>query len=287
FGGGRVAYNVIDARQSYTQDVVQKGAAAVAGAAALERSVHLSYEMVALSPAACEELGVELSAEDRARAHVEMSGRRGLGVKADDLINAIEASALREVETRHPELSDDERRQTAHAIAVGALRYFLLKWTRNTLIAFDFKEALSFEGETGPYCQYAAVRANSIFRKLDDGARAASESFVASAATGENASAQVRQVFAGEGGDELWSLVALASRLDDVIAQSAQQAEPAHLAKYAFTLARAFNLFYHRHRIIAETDAARRAVLVQIAALVRDRLTDALATLGISVPERM
>jgi arginyl-tRNA synthetase len=287
FGGGRIVYNVIDARQSYTQDVVQKGTAAVAGGAAHESSVHLSYEVVALSPAACEELGLELSAEDRARPHIEMSGRKGLGVKADDLINTIEASALREVEARHAELSDDEKRETAHTIAVGALRYFLLKWTRNTVIAFDFKEALSFEGETGPYCQYAAVRANSIFRKLDDASRAASESFVARAATDENGAAQIREAFAGEGGDELWSLAALAARLDEAVTQSAQQAEPAHLAKYAFQLARAFNLFYHRHRIIAETDAARRAVLVVIAALARDQLTSALTILGIGVPERM
>jgi arginyl-tRNA synthetase len=287
FGGGRVVYNVIDTRQSYTQDVVQKGTAAVAGGAAHEASVHLNYEVVALSPAACEELGLELSAEDRARPHIEMSGRKGLGVKADDLIDTIEASARREVEARHAEASDDEKQSTAHAIAVGALRYFLLKWTRNSIIAFDFKEALSFEGETGPYCQYAAVRANSILRKLDEAGRAAATNFVSGAATGGDAADEVRRVFGDESGDELWSLVMLASRLDDAIAQASSQAEPAHLAKYVFQLARAFNLFYHRHRIIVEEDAARRSVLIIIAGIARDRLTAGLTTLGIDVPERM
>jgi arginyl-tRNA synthetase len=282
FGGGRVVYNVIDTRQSYTQDVVQKGTAAVAGGAAREASVHLSYEVVALSPAACEELGIELSAEDRARPHIEMSGRKGLGVKADDLIDRIEADALREVETRHPELPEDERRKTAHAVAVGALRYFLLKWTRNSIIAFDFKEALSFEGETGPYCQYAAVRANSIFRRLDGAALRSAREFVA----GDDP-AEVRRVLGGEAGDELWSLVTLASRLDESVAQAASTAEPAQLAKFVFQLARAFNLFYHRHRILAEEDAARRAVLVNVASIVRDQLTRGLATLGIDVPEKM
>src|ERR1700730_17655291 len=124
--------------------------------------------MVALSVAACDELGIDLSSEDRARPFIEMSGRKGLGVKADDLIDRLENDALREVESRHPELSQEERLATAHEIAVGALRYFLLKFTRTSVIVFDFKEALSFEGETGPYCQYAAVRANSIFRKLDE-----------------------------------------------------------------------------------------------------------------------
>jgi arginyl-tRNA synthetase len=287
FGGGRIVYNVIDTRQSYTQEVVQQGTAAVASQAAHEASVHLDYEVVALSPAACEELGIELSAEDRARTHIEMSGRRGLGVKADDLIDRIEASALAEVAARHPELAEDERGKTAHVIAVGALRYFLLKWTRNSIIAFDFKEALSFEGETGPYCQYAAVRANSIFRKLDDASRAGAAQFIGGAANDESAAGEIRGVFSGEGGDELWSLVSLGSRLTDALAQAASQAEPAHLAKYAFQLARAFNLFYHRHRIIAEEDAARRHVLIGVASLARDRLTDALATLGIDVPDRM
>jgi arginyl-tRNA synthetase len=284
FGAGQTVYNVIDSRQSYTQEVVRRGVAAVAPEVGEAASVHLSYAMVALSPAACAELGIELSEEDRARPFVEMSGRKGLGVKADDLINRLEENALRETVSRHPELSEDEQRVAAHAVAVGALRYFLLKWTRNSLIAFDFQEALSFEGETGPYCQYAAVRANSIFRKLDEAELSGARAFVASAT---DDAAQLRAVFDGEGGDELWSLVTLAARLDDVVAQSAQQAEPAVLAKYAFQLARAFNLFYHRHRIIAEENPARRAALVTIADFVRRQLTRALSTLGIHVPERM
>ncbi len=287
FGHGKRVYNVIDSRQSYTQDVVRRGAAAVAPEVGEEGSVHLAYEMVALSPAACEEMGFELSPEDRTRSHVEMSGRKGLGVKVDDLINTLEASALREVEARHADLSDAEKRETAHAIAVGALRYFLLKWTRNSLIAFDFKEALSFEGETGPYCQYAAVRANSIFRKLDAASRDEARAFVGAAAVDGERKTEVSRILGGEGGDELWSTVSLAARLDDAVEQAATQEEPAHLAKYTFQLARAFNLFYHRHRILNEEDAVRRAVLIQTAELVRGQLTRALATLGIEVPERM
>src|SRR4030095_15136520 len=157
FGGGAIVYNVIDSRQSYPQEIVKKGVAAIVPELGEGASVHLSYEMVALSPAACCELVIPLSDEDRKRPYIEMSGRKGLGVKADDLIDRLEADALAEVRGRHPELDAQQQRETAHAIAVGALRYFLLKFTRNTVIAFDFKEALSFEGETGPYCQYAAV----------------------------------------------------------------------------------------------------------------------------------
>jgi arginyl-tRNA synthetase len=279
FGGGEIVYNVIDSRQSYPQDIVRKGVAAIVPEFGEKASVHLSYEMVALSPGACEELGIELSDEDRKKPYIEMSGRKGLGVKADDLINRLESDALEEVRTRHPDLAGAEQRATAHEIAVGALRYFLLKFTRNSVIAFDFKEALSFEGETGPYCQYAAVRANSIFRKLD----ANSDRAVLRAEDSD----RIKSILSGETGDEVWSLLVLAARLEEANAQAAAGAEPAVLAKYTFNLAKAFNLFYHRHRIIAEEDDVKRAVLITVADYTRGQLIKALGTLGISVPERM
>jgi len=303
FGGGAIVYNVIDSRQSYPQEIVRKGVAAVVPEMGEEASVHLSYEMVALSPAACEQLGIELSDEDQKRPYIEMSGRKGLGVKADDLISRLESDALAEVKTRHPDLAADNQRETAHAIAVGALRYFLLKFTRNTVIAFDFKEALSFEGETGPYCQYAAVRANSIFRKLEASKASVSDGLSVRTESGSDriepdARAEahnlvkarthdVASILEGEAGDEIWSLLMLAARLEESNAQAAASAEPAFLAKYAFNLARAFNLFYHRHRIIAEENKVRRAVLIAVANYTRRQLTAALATLGIGVPERM
>lgn len=298
FGAGAIVYNVIDTRQSYPQEIVKRGVAAIVPELGAEASVHLSYEMVALSPAACDELGIELTEEDRKRPYIEMSGRKGLGVKADDLINRLEADALAEVKTRHADLSEDEQRATAHAIAVGALRYFLLKFTRNSVIAFDFKEALSFEGETGPYCQYAAVRANAIFRKL--GARQAGSLSTESSSDridehpiaetrnviSENAD-EIRKIFEAESGDDIWSLFMLAARLEEANAQAAANAEPAFLAKYTFNLAKAFNLFYHRHRIIGEEDLAKQSVLILVAEYTRRQLTAALATLGIDVPERM
>jgi arginyl-tRNA synthetase len=288
FGGGAIVYNVIDSRQSYPQDIVRKGVAAIVPEFGEKASVHLSYEMVALSPAACEELGIKLSAEDRKKPYIEMSGRKGLGVKADDLINRLESDAWEEVKTRHPDLGEPEQRETAHAIAVGALRYFLLKFTRNSVIAFDFKEALSFEGETGPYCQYAAVRANSIFRKLAVGGGSVESNPLDDANDlVKNRKSDVAGVFTAEAGDEIWSLLMLAARLDETNAQAAASAEPAVLAKYTFNLAKAFNLFYHRHRIIAEENEVKRAVLIAVADYSRRRLIEALGTLGISVPERM
>jgi arginyl-tRNA synthetase len=238
--------------------------------------------MVALSPAAAEELGFQLSDEDRAKSFIEMSGRKGLGVKADDLIDRLETDALAEVEARHPDAPDAEKRHIAKQIAVGALRYFLLKFTRNTVIVFDFKEALSFDGETGCFCQYSAVRANSIFRKLEQ----KGETVQSCIARLQNESA-VAEVFSGEIGDDIWSMAATAARLEETIQQAANANEPAILAKYSFNLAKAFNLFYRNHKIISEPNEARRAVLVAVADMSRRALTAALNTMGIEVPEKM
>ena len=287
FGGGVTVYNVIDSRQSYPQEIVARGVAAVVPEIGEDASVHFSYEMVALSPAACEELGIELSDEDRSRPYIEMSGRKGLGVKADDLINQLEAGALTEVEKRNPDLSENDKKSTAHEVAVAALRYFLLKFTRNTVIAFDFKEALSFEGETGPYCQYAAVRTNSIFRKLSNETVAAADALIEQVASDSALQARVAEVLSGEGGTEIWSLLMLSQQFDEVIAQCRNSAEPANLAKYTFSLARSFSRFYHDHRIITEEDEVRRGVLIAVTKVIRTQLTNALGILGIKVPEQM
>ena len=287
FGGGITVYNVIDSRQSYPQEIVARGVAAVVPEIGEDASVHFSYEMVALSPAACEELGIELSEEDRARPYIEMSGRKGLGVKADDLINQLEAGALAEVEKRNPDLSGEDKKTTAHEVAVAALRYFLLKFTRTTVIAFDFKEALSFEGETGPYCQYAAVRTNSIFRKLGNETVAAADALMKEVVGDAALQARVTEVLSGDAGTEIWSLLMLSQQLDDVIAQCRNSAEPANLAKYTFSLARAFSRFYHDHRILTEPDDVRRAVLIAVTKIIRTQLTAALSILGIKVPEQM
>src|SRR5215213_7021411 len=287
FGGGVTVYNVIDSRQSYPQEIVARGVAAVVPEIGEDASIHLSYEMVALSPAACAELGIELSEEDRARPYIEMSGRKGLGVKADDLINQLEAGALTEVEKRNPDLSVDEKKATAHDVAVAALRYFLLKFTRNTVIAFDFKEALSFEGETGPYCQYAAVRTNSIFRKLANETVAAADALIEQVDVDSSLQARVADVLSGESGTEIWSLLMLSQQFDEVIAQCRNSAEPANLAKYTFSLARSFSRFYHDHRIITEEDEVRRGVLIAVTKVIRTQLTTSLGILGITVPEQM
>ena len=270
-------YNVIDARQAYPQDVVAEGLRLLGHSEAAKNSIHLSYSFVVLTPRCATELGYELSPEDAKRPFVDMSGRKGFGVKADDLMDKLEEATLNEVRQRHPEMSEKEQKRTAHAIALGALRFFLLKVTRNSIIAFDFKDALSFEGETGPYCQYAVVRIRGIRRK---GAEAATQ------ATKLNADDAKRFLSEADAAD-LWELLLGAGSLDYSVEAAIATQEPAFVAKYAFQLAQAFNNFYHKHHILSEADEQKRAFLLQLTELVETQLVRALSLLGIEAPEKM
>ncbi len=282
FGKAAIVYNVIDARQAYLQNVVTAGLRAVGYEEQAARSVHFSYEIVALTPRCAAELGYTLSEEDAKKPYVEVSGRKGLGVKADDLLDRLEAAARAEVDERHPDTPDVERAAIAHSIAIGALRYFLLKFTRTATIAFDFKDALSFEGETGPYCQYAVVRARNIFRKLRD----QQPDFDVSSLENVDANAAA-DLFGGPDGNAFWELAFLAASLDTQIDDAVGAQEPAFVAKYAFQLAQAFNLFYHHHHILTESDPAKKKFLLQLSRLVEVQLVAALELLGIESPEKM
>ena len=280
FGRAGAVYNVIDTRQSYLQQLLKDALAAIDRPDAAERSVHVSYEMVALSHATARLLGYEADPGER-RPFVEVSGRKGLGVKADDLIDRVTAAARHEVASRHDDLDDAEADRIAAIIAVAAVRYFMIKFSRGKLIVFDIEEALSFEGESGPYLQYAAVRATNILRKLE--ARDGLDDAALAAALADLPGAPLDDPQAGE----LWGLVLEASRLDEMADQAVRAIELSVLAKYAFSLARAFHTFYHRCPVIAEE---RREVRLWRAAgvlYVLRQLTRALDLMGCEVPPRM
>jgi arginyl-tRNA synthetase len=279
FGSGDRVYNVIDVRQSYLQDIVQRGVALLASEEARNRSHHFSYEMVALTPATCRELGFPVSPEEEKKPYLEVSGRKGLGVKADDLLDALEEKAGAEVAKRNPELSTSAQKELAAAIARGALRYFMIKFTKNKVIAFDFSEALSFEGDSGPYLQYAAVRAAKILAKAGLAAEITA-----------SPPRDLEALFASlppEEAEDLWSLVLAASDLDDVASTVIRNEEPAHLARHALNQAQAFNAFYHRYRVLNEPDENRRALRLLAVEIFHQQHVKALGLMGIPVPERM
>ncbi len=275
-------YNVIDARQAEAQNTVIEALRGLGHNDAADHYTHFSYEMVALTPRCAAELGYQLSDEDKARPYIEVSGRKGFGVKADDLLDRLIASAKAEVDPRHPQLSDQERRSIATQIAIGALRYFMLKYTKPSVIAFDFKDALSFEGETGPYAQYAVVRATNIFRKGGFDPDKFSQD------TSNHLSAEdFGKSLAGESGNEIWELWLAAAKTAYVVDQCIATTEPAYLAKHAFQLAQLFNYFYHRHPILNEADEGRKKFLLATVAVVRRELMRTLVVLGITVPPVM
>ena len=282
FGGAGAVFNVIDVRQSYLQKLLKQALVAIGHAGEAERSVHFWYEMVALTHNTARQLGYTLSAEDAARPFVEVSGRKGLGVKADDLLDVLTKKAGEEVAKRNPNLPPEGARRIAEAIAVAAVRYFMVRFSRGKVIAFDIDEALNFEGESGPYLQYAVVRANNIFQKLRDREEVGEAEFLsplASTPTGE---------LDGEPeGHDLWALVLEAARLDEVAEQAVRTLEFSVLAKYAFGLAQTFNAFYHRFPILNEPrDDARRWRAAAVSYF-RNQLTGALSLMGIPVPPRM
>jgi arginyl-tRNA synthetase len=282
FGDVAEIYNVIDARQSEAQNTVIEALRGLGHDEAADRYTHFSYEMVALTPRCAAELGYQLSDEDKARSWIEVSGRKGFGVKADDLLDALITSARREVDARHLELSEADRGGIATQIAIGALRYFMLKFTKPSVIAFDFKDALSFEGDTGPYAQYAVVRASNIFRKggLD------AENFVRNAAS-HVSTEDFAKYLAGEAGNDIWELWLAAAKTSYIVSQCIATTEPAYLAKHGFQLAQLFNTFYHRYPILSETDEGRKKFLLATAGVVRRELIRVLAAMGITVPPVM
>ena len=277
FGAAALVHHVIDARQSYTQQVVQEAVARLTSETDRARTRHLSYEMVALTPATAEALGLGAAAGDGA---VEVSGRKGIGIKADDFLDALLERAGREVAARNPDLPAGERRVVALAIAVGALRYLMVRVTKNQLIVFDLEEALSLEGATGPYLQYAAVRAAKILARIGRALPAAPPS----------PPEGFDDLLAGRDPEEaadLWVLLRGALGLREAAAAAAASEDPQVLARWAYEGAQRFNGFYHRYRIAGEPDAAARSLRTYAVETFFAQHREGLSLLGIPVPERM
>ena len=283
FGHASATYNVIDVRQSYLQKLLKQALRTLGYTEQADRATHFSYEMVALSNATARTLGYLAAGDpDDKRGFVDVSGRKGQGVKADDLVDTLVSRAEAEVARRNPEFSAGEHRRIAEMIAVAAVRYFMVKYSRTKIIAFDIDEALAFEGESGPYLQYAVVRAQNIFAKLRE------REALDEAAVFDRLAAAAPAELTGQGGShDLWALILEASRLDEVVEQVVRTLEFSVLAKYAFGLAQMFNGFYHRYPILNEEQIDARLWRAAGVAYFRAQLTRALDVMGIGVPPRM
>jgi arginyl-tRNA synthetase len=283
FGSASSVYNVIDSRQAYLQKIVAQGLRSLGFEEQAGRSIHFAYEMVALSPKSLKELDYDVREEDKDRTFLEVSGRKGLGVKADDLLDRLEEKALAEVSRRNPELSPEARASIARDIASGALRYFMLKFARNSLIIFDFEEALSFEGETGPYLQYTWVRLSSIFRKLAEREGFGPEEVRALIQASDYS---IDRLASPEAGD-FWELAAYAAKFEEHVLHSILSLEFSHLAKFTFNLCQRTNAYYHLYSILNENDGELKKLRIAAVYYVREILEKALGLMGIPLPEKM
>ncbi|HET9212347.1 MAG TPA: DALR anticodon-binding domain-containing protein, partial [Thermoanaerobaculia bacterium] len=274
FGNAWRVFNVIDVRQSYLQKIVRAGLQALGHPSEAERSIHFAYEMVALSPATARQLGfLEEAEEDKA---LEMSGRKGIGVKADDLIDQLELKAREEIAKRNRDLGDAELDGLAHQIATAALRFFMVKATNNRVIAFDFDEALSFEGESGPYLQYSLVRAKNIRRRLQ-------QEGIAADVFPEEVAALPEEVWS----EDLWDLILEVAQTGETVEKAAESLELSLIARHALDVAQRFNALYHRHPILQEQDPQVRAARLATVQIFRRGLESLGELLGIPVPEKM
>jgi arginyl-tRNA synthetase len=283
FGAGDVVYNVIDVRQSYLQRVVKQGLASLGHTKQADRSIHFAYEMVALSPKTAVEIKPDLllSDDEKQKSWLDMSGRRGLGVKADDLLDRLESKAAEEVGARHEDLSREEQLGIARQLSIGALRYYMLRYTKNKVVAFDIDDALAFEGETGPYCQYAVVRVRRILDKM-------SQRFGESPERWRSRALEARfSAVPEEAALEHWRLVQKAAALPETIRAAVDTLELATVAKYAFELAQEINAFYHKHSVLNEPEEAVRLARLGVMLAAERSLLDVLELMGVPVPERM
>ncbi len=283
FGRASKVFNVIDVRQAYLQRIVAQGLRALGYKEQADKSIHFSYEMVALSPKSLKELGMEVGERDKEKSFYEVSGRKGIGVKADDLLDRLESKALAEVEKRNPELSQEEKENMARQIACGALRYFMLKFARNSLLIFDFDEALNFEGETGPYLQYTGVRLSSIFRKLEE-----REGFGSAELQSLRQSNHLplHSLSEKEMAD-FWDLVIYAAQFEEAIFQAISTLELSHLAKFAFNLCQKINAYYHVYPVLNEKNEAWKKIRILTISYVLEILKKLLNLMGIPLPEKM
>jgi arginyl-tRNA synthetase len=274
FGGAERVINVIDARQSYLQRIVRAGLQALGYADEAERSIHFAYEMVSLSPATARQFG--FLGEDEEGRSLEMSGRKGIGVKADDLLDLLESKSRQEISSRNRDLDDDELETLSRQIATAALRLFMVKATTTRLLVFDLDEALNFEGESGPYVQYSAVRADNIGRKL-------AERGMRRSLSPEQAAALDPELLA----DDLWDLVWSVAQIEEVLAKAAETLELSLAARLAIDLATKFNALYHRHPILQEENEGVRDARLATVQVFRRGLDELAGILGLPIPARM
>ena len=253
--------NVIDCRQSYTQQIVYECLGKLGYEKESENSVHLGYEVVVLSAKAAKELGMDTEGSSQ----VAMSGRKGLGVKGDDLIDIMKRKIGEKV--------TDEK--SLDVLACAAVRYFMSRTTNNKILVFDFEDALKTTGDSGIYCEYAHARACSVLSKAGevcfDGA------------------APVKVTETEK------ALIDKLAEFPQILEKAAEELSPAPVTRYALELASVFTAFYEnpdpseekRVAFINIADPELRRFRLALVAAFRQVMKNALDSIGIEAIEKI
>lgn len=270
FGRADRVINVIDIRQKYLQDVLRLSLDKLGYSNQAENSVHFDYEVVALSAAAAKELGVNVDDSDE-KGIFAMAGRRGIGVKADDLVNRVIAKATEEVAKRHPEQDHQQNLELGHQIAIAAIRYYMIRYNMNSLIVFDFAEALNMQGNTGPYLQYAHARANNILERAK----------TSGLEPGTDLPLGLELTLPEK------ELIKRLYELPETVEKAAEALAPSQLTDYVYQLASTFMSFYETTQVLNAPDLETKLYRLGLVLRYRDLLKEALNLLGIPAPNRM
>ncbi len=260
FGHAQKAINVIDVRQAYPQQVVYESLRRLGFPQQADNSTHVSYEVVTLSKATAASLGIDTS---DGRSFYAMSGRKGIEIKADDLINE---AVRRMQEVRKQDVKADLPEETASVLAASAIRYFMIRFGLQQIIALDIDEALRPNGDTGVYLQYAYARANSIQRRLQEAGYEMPDFLV-------DLPEQLEQ--------SEWELLRHIDAYPRKLAEASESLVPSTLSTYVYELAAHFSDFYeHTPPILKETNEHIKAFRASLVRATVQTMDNALRVLG-------
>ena len=254
FGSASKIITVIDNRQEYPQEMVKYALQSIGYEEQYKNYNHLSYGVVNLSSATAKELGLDVDSEKGSYA---MSGRKGIGVKAKDILRLLEEK-VKEAGTE----SDFS------AVAVGALKHYMLKFNTSTEIIFDYTDALNLKGNTGPYLQYSFARANNIL------AKAGKQNYA------------YDEALKFEMDENTFNLIKLMGEWNGVLEKASKDLILSYIADYAFRLSSAFHKFYETNNVL-KSDAALMAFRLVIVKSYINTIKDVLDVMGIESLESM
>ncbi|HEY9407478.1 MAG TPA: arginine--tRNA ligase [Nitrososphaera sp.] len=266
FNGGERVITIIDSRQSRLQRIISQVLSKI-GVGGGNKYVHLSYEAVTLSSDTAKEFGIDIG--DRQFMH--MSGRKGIYINADYVLDALHAKAYEEVRNRNPDFSDQQLNKIAEEISISAIRYNMIKQDFDKIITFDIKESLSLEGDTGPYLQYAYARSQRILEKSQQGIIVGRTNSAFDRLTHQSEIALIKEI----------------AKLDLVIENAAKSLSLKSLARYAYDLAMTFNLFYEKVPVLREQVNEVRMARLGLVKAFGIALKNTLELLGITALDRM